>query len=94
MKTEATIAAQKIKMMKRSLSCLTLGLLGLLPFIGVLFVLPALLESFQARKMERYYWNPAKPQRVTGLTCAALGGLIWSLADTFLIYQIANNTSG
>jgi hypothetical protein len=85
------IPAAKIKMMKGSLRCLTLGLLGLLPLIGVPFALAALWASFSARRSERRFWNPAKPQRILGLVCAAFGALLWIWADTILIDHAINS---
>ena len=85
------LPAAKIKMMKGSIRCLALGLLGLLPLIGVPFALAALWTSYSTRRWERQFWNPAKPQRILGLVCAALGALIWSLVDTILIYNAVNN---
>ena len=87
MKATPTKAAVKIQMMKASVRCLTFGLLGLLPMIGVPFALAALWASFSARKQEKYFWNPAKPHRIIGLICAALGALVWSFVDTILIYN-------
>jgi len=84
-------AAAKIKMMKASNRCLALGLLGLLPLVGVPFALAGLWASFTARKQERYFWNPAKPHRILGLISAAVGLLVFGLADTFLIYRAFNN---
>jgi len=91
MKAAPTIPAAKIRMMKSSLRCLVFGLLGLLPLIGVPFALAALWTSYRARRQERYFWNPARPQRILGLVCAAFGALIWSAADTVLIYNACNN---
>jgi hypothetical protein len=85
-----SLAFQKLKMMKASVRCLTFGLLGLLPIIGVPFALAGLWNSFAARKQERLYWNPAKPHRIIGLICAALGALIWSGVDTIIIYHACN----
>ena len=85
------LPAAKIKMMKGSIRCLTLGLLGLLPLIGVPFALAALWSSYSARRMERQFWNPAKTHRILGLICAAVGALIWSAVDTILIYHACNN---
>jgi hypothetical protein len=85
------LPAAKIKMMKGSIRCLTFGLLGLLPLIGVPFALAALWSSYSARRMERQFWNPAKPHRILGLICAAAGALIWSAVDTILIYHACNN---
>jgi len=85
-----TDSAAKIRMMKLSLRCLALGLFGLLPLVGVPFALAALWASFAARKHERDFWNPARPQRIFGLICASLGLFVWSLADAFLIFQACN----
>ena len=87
MKSTPTIPATKIKMMQASLRCLVFGILGLLPVIGVPFALVGLAASYSARKYERYFWNPAKPQRIMGLICAAVGALIWSAVDTIFMYH-------
>jgi hypothetical protein len=90
MKNVPTIAATKLKMMHASIRCLVFGLLGLMPVIGVPFALAALWASYRARRQEKYFWNPARPQRIIGLVCAALGALIWSVVDTILIYHACN----
>jgi hypothetical protein len=90
MKTVPTIPEMKIKMMKSSLHCFVLGLLSLLPIIGLPFAIAALWVSGQARTHERYFWNVARPYRVCGLVCAALGAIIWSGVDMFLIYHAIN----
>ena len=83
-------AADKIRMMRASFRCLVLGVLGLVPFIGLAFALAALWSSYCTRRQEQWFWNPAKPQRVLGLVCASLGALIWSVADTILAYESYN----
>ncbi len=90
MKNVPTIAVTKLKMMKQSIRCLVFGLLGLLPLIGVPFALAALWASYRARRLEREFWNPAKPHRVIGLVSAAFGALVWSCVDTILIYHACN----
>jgi hypothetical protein len=94
MKAAPTIATEKIRMMKSSLRCLTFGLLGLLPIIGLPFAFAGLWDSFRARKIEAYFWNPARPHRIAGLVCATLGALIWSMVSTVLIYHAVNNYIG
>ena len=89
-----TIASQKIKMMKTSLNCLTLGLLGMLPIIGLPFALAAAWLSGQARAQEKQFWNPARPQRIFGFTCAVTGVLIWTMVDSFLIFRAIYGNSG
>lgn len=87
MKAPPTLAAQKIKMMKASLRCLTLGLLGLVPIIGLAFAIAAAWTSGRVRKQEKIFWNPARPQRVLGFICAICGALIWTTVDAFLIFR-------
>ena len=87
MKATPTIAVQKIKMMKASLRCLTFGLLGLLPIIGLPFALAAAWTSGCVRKQEKIFWNPARPQRLLGFICAIVGAVIWTSVDSFLIFR-------
>jgi len=87
MKTASTIPAVKIKMMKASLRCFILGLLGLLPVIGLPFALGALWVSGRARVQEKYFWNPARPYRIWGVVCAAYSAVIWSVVDALLIIR-------
>lgn len=88
MKSETPVTL-KLKMMKASTRCLTLGILSFFPVLGVGYALFALWYSYSARRQERLFWNPAKPHRIIGLVCAALGGLIWGAIDTIWVYQIA-----
>jgi len=87
MKAAPTMPAQKIKMMKASILCLTLGLLGLLPLIGLPFALAAAWVSGQVRVREKNLWNAARPQRILGFTCAIIGAVTWTLVDAFLVYR-------
>lgn len=84
------IPAAKIKMMTASLRCLVLGLLGLMPIIGLPFALAALWFAGVVRTQEKLLWNPARHQRVLGTACAACGAVTWSVVDTFLIFQAFN----
>jgi hypothetical protein len=83
-------AADKIQMMKASMRCFAFGSLGLLPVIGLPFAVAALWISGRIQPLERQFWNPAKPYRVCGIACAAIGAVAWSVVDTFIIYQIVN----
>lgn len=87
MKAAPTIAVRKIRMMKASLRCLTFGLLGLMPIIGLPFALAAAWTSGRVRRLEKELWNPARPQRILGFTCAILGAFIWTMVDAFLIFR-------
>ena len=90
MKAVPTNPADKIKMMKASLHCLILGLFALLPVIGLPFAIAAGWVSGRARAKEKYYWNPARPQRILGFACAVFGAFIWGWVDILLIYRSIN----
>ena len=77
----------KIKMIKGSARCLTFGLLGLLPVIGLPFALAALWLSGRVRVQEKHLWNAARPHRLWGVGCAALGAVVWSVVDAILILR-------
>ncbi|HZL77343.1 MAG TPA: hypothetical protein VFC17_00645 [Candidatus Limnocylindrales bacterium] len=79
------IPAAKIKMMKTSIRCLIFGLLGLLPIIGLPFALAALWLSGRVRAKEKLFWNAARPYRIWGVACAAIGAVVWSVVDALLI---------
>jgi hypothetical protein len=68
----------KIKMLKGSQRCFAFGILGLLPMIGLPFALAALWISGSVRAREKLFWNAAKPYRVWGTFCAAVGAILWS----------------
>lgn len=72
------LPAAKIKMMKGSIRCLIYGLLALVPVIGLPFGLAALWIAGRVRSTEKTLWNPARPYRICGMLCAALGTVLWT----------------
>ena len=89
MSAAADNALQKIRMMERSTRCLVYGTLSMvLPLIGPFFALAAALESGSARRLEKSYWNPARPHRMIGVTLAYLSALTWGMFDAFIVFQI------
>ena len=90
MSASNSLPATRRTMMEESIQCLTLGLLGLLPLIGVVFAPASLWCSYVARRKEYHLWNPAKPHRIIGLTCATIGALAWGIVDTIIIYHLVN----
>jgi len=90
MKPALSIPAAKIRMMESSRRCLVFGLLGLLPFIGLLFALIAGLASGQARALEKQFWNPAHELRILGLTCAVVGVIVWTCVDILVGWRLCN----
>ena len=85
------IPSAKIRMFKDSMRCFVYGLLGLLPVIGLPFAIAALWLSGRVRAKEKHFGNAAKPYRIWGVACAALGAVVWSVVDTLLIYNAFTN---
>jgi hypothetical protein len=86
-------ATAKLKMMKASMRCLMYGLFGLLPVIGLPFALAALWVSGRLRSQEKKLWNAAKPYRLAGAICAALGSIGWFLLFALLVLHAINHPS-
>jgi hypothetical protein len=89
MNATPSIPEMKIKVLKSSIRCLVLGLLGLIPVIGLPFALAALWVWGQVREQEKKFWNAAKPFRVWGVIIAAFGTVVSSI---ILIIAIAHVT--
>jgi hypothetical protein len=87
-------AAIKIRMLKGSMRCFVFGLLGLLPIFGLPFALAALWISGGVRSAEKQFWNAAKPYRVWGVVCAALGTIFWIGAIIFVVFQAVMGAQG
>jgi hypothetical protein len=69
--------SDKIQMLKGSMRCFIYGLLGLLPVLGLPFALAALYISGRVRVKEKLFWNAARPYRLWGVACAAVGLIFW-----------------
>jgi hypothetical protein len=72
------IPGAKIRMLKSSMRCFVFGLLGLIPLVGLPFALSALWISGRVRVKEKQLWNAARPYRIWGLVCAAVGTILWT----------------
>ena len=88
MNTDATV---KIKMLKSSLRCFICGLLALIPLFGFPFAIGALWISGQVRAQEKNFWNAARPYRIWGVACAAVGLVFWSGVLMLVAFKLANN---
>jgi hypothetical protein len=88
-----TDAEAKIQMLQSSLRCFILGLLGLLPAIGIPFAIAALWISGRVRVQEKQMWNAAQPYRIWGIVCAAGGTIFWGFILTIIIYQAVTDSS-
>jgi hypothetical protein len=85
-------AADKIRMMKLSIRCFIDGLLGLIPVIGLPFALAALWFSGRVRQQEKRFWNAARPYRIGGVVCGAVGAILWSGILIFVVGKVVINT--
>jgi len=81
-------AAAKIKMLKASIRCMVDGLLGLIPIIGLPFALAALWISGRVRQQEKQFWNAAKPHRILGVICAAIGTILWTVILMIIVARV------
>ncbi len=87
-------AIAKIKMLKGSMRCFVFGLLGLVPILGLPFALATLWISGRIRVTEKQFWNAAKPYRVWGVVCAAIGTIFWTGILIFVIFQAVLSAQG
>ena len=87
-------ATAKIQMLKGSMRCFAFGLLGLLPVIGLPFAFAALWISGCARVKEKQFWNAARPYRIIGTVCAAIGPIFWFLILALIIYHSVSRHYG
>ena len=85
-------AAAKIQMLNGSMRCLVFGLLGLLPVIGLPFAFAALWIAGSVRMKEKQFWNAARPYRIWGVVCAAVGTIFWVFVLALIIYSAATNS--
>jgi hypothetical protein len=63
----------RVGVIQRSLRCFTLGLIGLLPGLGIPFAIVALAIHFQVRREIGSNWNPAQQYLTWGLATAICG---------------------
>jgi hypothetical protein len=67
----------KIEMIERSMRCYVLGLLGLLPIIGVPMAVMSLNHYQRVKQGQGAMWNPAQRYLFWGCLCARLG--LWPI---------------
>ena len=63
----------KIEVIQRSLRCFTLGLIGILPVLGIPFAIVALSNYFQVKRLVGAQWNPAQTYLTWGMATALCG---------------------
>jgi hypothetical protein len=63
----------KIEMIERSIRCFDLGLLGLLPVIGIPMAVMSLVQYRRVKLGRGAMWNPAQRYLFWGGQCALVG---------------------
>jgi len=53
-----------------------------------------LAGSLRVRSKEKLYWNAARPYRIWGVVCAALGTVLWGFVFAMIFYHAAVNGHG
>ena len=79
----------KIKMIEGSLRCFAMGLVGVLPFIGIPFAVVAINDFRKVFFNRSNYWNPAEIYLRVGMACATAGILLDLLIVGIILIQIS-----
>ena len=83
----------KIEMIERSLRCFALGLLGLLPVIGIPMAVAALGQYWRVKRASRGIWNPAGRYLFWGGICARLGLILVTFLTLTIIWIVLLETT-
>lgn len=75
----------KVEMIERSMRCFFLGLLGLLPVVGIPMAAMALHNYRRVALGQGALWNPAQRYLVLGGICARLGFTLFFLIPAIII---------
>jgi hypothetical protein len=73
---QAPATLTKAQMLEGSLRCFTLGLLGLIPLLGLPAALLALLEFRGVVVLKEEPWNAAEPYLISGVLLGGIGLII------------------
>ena len=66
----------RIELIKKSIRCFVLGLLSLLPILGLPMSVRALVIGHSVTRRQGWEWNPAQRYLLWGRALAWLGGFI------------------
>jgi len=77
----------KIEMIERSMRCFTLGLLGLIPVIGIPMAVMSLSQARRVKLGRGAMWNPAQRYLVWGRFCARMG--LWPILIIATLFSLA-----
>lgn len=74
----------KVRVITRSLQCRRFGWCSLIPVIGPLCSVAALIYAVAITRETGSNWNPARKEMRVGVVVAILGGLLWLAVDVFI----------
>jgi len=74
----------KVELIQRSLRCFTLGIVGVLPVVGLPFAVMALTNYFAVQRTSGGQWNPAHTYLTWGMA-TAVSGLLLTLVTVFIV---------
>jgi hypothetical protein len=83
-----------IQIIERSLRCFVLGLIGLVPVLGVPFGVAALVVFREVARGSGTRWNPAQTYLTWGLATALAGLLLTLILVGFVSVFIALDLAG
>lgn len=81
------VAMDKVETIQRSLRCFTLGLIGVLPVVGIPFGVMALADYFTVKRAVGAHWNPAQKYLTWG-GATALAGILLTTILTFIVAAV------
>jgi uncharacterized membrane protein len=89
----ATAPLIKIEMIRRSVRCQVLGIVGLFPLLGLPLAIAALAENRRVRRISGGQWNPAHRQLHRGVFCARVGVLLLFAEATLAVAVYIKETT-
>lgn len=83
--------AARAEMITHSLRAYEHAWLGLIPVVGMVFSITALVWASQARREERKMWNPARRYRRAGVWIASIACIVCLVLDALLLVWILSS---
>jgi hypothetical protein len=82
----------KVRMIERSLTCFSCGLLGLVPLLGIPFAIVALQEHWRVKRDGVGIWNPARSYLKWGIICARISIAVSLILITSIVLLVSFDT--
>jgi hypothetical protein len=80
----------RVELIKKSLRCFVLGLLALLPILGLPMAVLALATIHSVTRRQGQEWNPAQQYLLWGRALAWWGGFVSLVLFTLILSAIIN----